>query len=247
MALAPVLGLLSGCAGDTGLITANTQAEATSNFAGANLSNPAAYKPANGPRKIVKNPTLADVLAKGPLPERAFGNPNAPVTVVKYASLTCPICRKFQRVVFPEFKKTYIDTGKVYFILRMFPIGRSAGNAAIALRCAPENKHLALYNKFLDQQKTWVSQEVRLDAIYSVAKQVGMTRGQFDSCLKNQSMIHGLQWVKERGRTLGIIGTPNFFIQNKLIKKALDMDGMRAEIEPLLAKTQSASAAPANR
>mgnify|MGYP001811808594 CR=1 FL=1 len=250
MTVLPVLALLSACAGDSGLLTINTTegSNESGNFSVSTLSGPNAYKPANGPRQIIKKPTLEQVLAKGSLPEHAFGNPKAPVTVVKYASLTCPICKKFQRKVFPEFKRTYIDTGKVYFILRMFPIGRSAGNAAIALRCAPENKHLALYNKFLEQQHKWVSQEVRLDAIYSVAKQVGMTRGQFDSCLKNQSMIDGLNWVKERGRTLGIIGTPNFFIQNKRIKKALDMDGLRAEIEPLLANTRAASVtAPANR
>ncbi|MGH1417822.1 MAG: thioredoxin domain-containing protein [Hyphomicrobiaceae bacterium] len=247
--LCALMAGLSGCAGDTDLI-ANTPGNTnqSEDFAGSTLSGAPGYKPAAGPRQIIKKPTLAQVLQVQSLPDRAFGNPNAPIKVVKYASLTCPICRKFQRVVFPEFKKTYIDTGKVYFILRMFPIGRSAGNAAIALRCAPKNKHLALYNKFLDQQHKWVSQEVRLDAIYSVAKQVGMTRPQFESCLKNQSMIQGLQWAKERGRTLGIIGTPNFFIQNKLIKKALDMDGMRAEIDPLLAQNQAASVAqPANR
>jgi protein-disulfide isomerase len=94
----------------------------------------------------------------------------------------------------------------------------------------------------MDQQAAWVSQEVRLEPIFAVAKQVGMTQTQFDSCLKNQAMIDGLKWVKERGRTLGIIGTPMFFVQGKLVKKTLTMSEMRELIDPLLSAPQAAVA-----
>jgi hypothetical protein len=80
---------------------------------------------------------------------------------------------------------------------------------------------MELYGKFMDQQASWVSQDVRLDAIYAVARQVGMTRPQFDACLQNQGMIANLKWVKDRGRKLGIVGTPNYFIGTRLIKKEL--------------------------
>lgn len=172
-------------------------------------------------RQVIQNPTIADIMAPSPLPEMSWGRPDAPVTIVQYASLTCPHCRNFHLTVYPELKRRFIDTGRVRYILREFPIGKTSGNATIALRCAPPDKYLELYGKFMEQQASWVSLEVRLDAIYAVAKQVGMTRPQFDACLQNQDMIAKLKWIKDRGRKLGIIGTPNFFIGTKLIKKEL--------------------------
>lgn len=194
-------------------------------------------------RVVIENPSLAEVMQVGTLPDMAIGRADAPVTIIQYQSLTCPHCRAFHRDVFPEFKRNYVDTGKVRFILREFPIGKQSGNATIALRCAPPEKYFELYGRFMDQQAAWVSQEVRLDPIFAVAKQVGMNRDQFDSCLKNQAMIEGLKWVKERGRMLGIIGTPNYFVQGKLVKKTLSMSDIRELVEPLLAAPRAASVA----
>jgi protein-disulfide isomerase len=197
---------------------------------------------ATGGREVIQNPTTAEIMAPGPLPEMTLGRADAPVTVIQYASLTCPHCREFHKTTFPEFERTYIKTGKVRFIMREFPIGKQSGNATIALRCAPPAKYFELYGKFMVQQASWVSQEVRLEPIFALAKQVGMTQSQFDSCLKNQAMIDGLKWVKERGRTLGIIGTPMFFVAGKLVKKTLTMSEIRELIDPLLASPQAAVA-----
>lgn len=197
---------------------------------------------AAGGREVIENPTLADIFAPSPLPEMSWGDPKAPVTIVQYASLTCPHCRAFHKTTFPELKRTYIDTGKVRYVLREFPIGKTSGMATIALRCAPPGKYLELYGRYMDQQSKWVSQEVRLDPIFEVAQQVGMTRSQFDACRQNQGMIENLKWVKERGRKLGIIGTPNFFVGDKLIKRELSMADIREFVEPQL-RSGPASAA----
>jgi protein-disulfide isomerase len=86
---------------------------------------------------------------------------------------------------------------------------------------------------------------VRLDPIFKVASQVGMTRQQFDACRENQSMIGGLNWVKERGRKLGVIGTPNFFVGDKLVKKVLTIEEIRTMVEPLVkARAAAAGGAP---
>ena len=186
-------------------------------------------------REVIAAPTRAEVVKAGPLPEFSIGRRDAPVTIVKYMSLTCPYCRQFQAETFPVLEREYIKTGKVRLIIREFPIGKTSGTATIALRCAPMDAYLQLYGKFLAQQSAWVSQEIRPDAIFAVAQQVGMTRAQFDACLKNQDMIEGLKWVKERGRQLGVIGTPNFYIENRLVKKVVNMPEIRQMVDPLLA------------
>ncbi len=239
----PVAIAVTGCASDQ-LLQANalkvetTKATGTAYAAAGTPSQVSPFNPFRdkssedyGRREVIANPTLDDVMKVGALPEMALGKKDAPVTVVKYASLTCPHCRRFQIEVFPTFKREYVDTGKVRFIIREFPIGRSSGNATIALRCISSSKYFTLYDKFLRQQARWVSQEVRLDKIHGVAAQVGLSRSQFDACLKNQDLIQGLKWVKDRGRTLGIIGTPNFFVQNKLVKRVLNIEDLRLLID----------------
>jgi protein-disulfide isomerase len=195
--------------------------------------NPFAERPdiSAGARHVIEHPTAAEVMQTGSLPEMAWGRQDAPVTIIKYASLTCPYCRRFHKEVFPQLKRELIDTGKVRFIIREFPIGKTSGAATIALRCAKPEKYLELYGKFLDQQPKWVSQEVRLDPIFNVASQVGMTRQQFDACRENQAMIDGLKWIKDRGRTLGVIGTPNFFVGTTLVKKVLTIEEIRAMVD----------------
>lgn len=190
---------------------------------------------ATGGREIIEKPTLAEVLKAGPLPEITVGRADAPVVIVKYMSLTCPFCRKFQLETYPQLKRELIDTGKVRFVLREFPIGFQSGLATVALRCAAPDRQIALYEKFLAQQGAWASQEVRPDPIAIIAAQVGVTREQFDACRKDQALIEGLKWVKDRGRTLGIIGTPNFFINERRIKSVPTLAEIREIVEPLAA------------
>lgn len=196
-----------------------------------------------GGREVIANPTIADILAPvAGLPEIAVGNGDAPVTIVQYASLTCPHCKRFQAEIYPALKRDYIDTGKVRYILRDFPIGRQSGQASIAIRCVPAEKYMTLYGKFLDQQPAWVSQEVRHDPIFAVAAQVGLSRADFDACRNNVALVEGLKAIKDRGRKLGIIGTPNFFVQDKLIKKAIDMPELSGLIEAALRSKSTAAA-----
>jgi protein-disulfide isomerase len=248
---------LAACSGNGGVIPPTAELTPDSNSAYPSTEETAASgperihpfadpteKPAGG-REVIANPTMADVMVVGTLPDISFGREDARVTIVEYASPSCPHCRNFHFTTFPQFKKEYVDTGKVRFILREFPIGRTSGVASVALRCAKPDKYLTLYGKFMEQQATWVSQEVRPDEIFKVAAQVGMTRQQFDACRENQAMITGLKWVKDRGRKLGVIGTPNFFVNDKLVKKELTIQDIRAMVDPLLAGPATASAAKA--
>ena len=178
-------------------------------------------------REVIANPTLAQVMEPGPLGEMSWGKADAPVTLVQYASLTCRYCRRFHMETYPQFKKEFVDTGKVRYILREFPIGKASGTATIALRCAPKEKYLDLYGRFLEQQGAWVSQEVRTDQIIKVAAQVGVTGDQFSACLKDGDMVAKLAQIKDRGRKLGVIGTPNYFINGKLVKSEIGLGEIR--------------------
>ena len=242
-ALVPAL-MLTGCSGDAmiSLDPTATPALAGTSSVGTTASTPEkSFDPFSSAsstdrpmREVIQNPSLAEVMQPGPLPEFSIGRPDAPVTIIKYASLTCPFCKRFQADVFPVLKRDYIDTGKVRFIIREFPIGKTSGMATIALRCAPMARYLDLYGRYLGSQAQWVAQEVRIEPILKVAQGVGLTAEQFDSCRQNQGMIAALNQVKDRGRELGIIGTPNFFINGRLVKKALGLKELREVIDPLI-------------
>ncbi|MHA1517908.1 MAG: DsbA family protein [Alphaproteobacteria bacterium] len=177
-------------------------------------------------------PLQEQILEPGPLGEREYGNPRAPVTIIEYASLTCPHCRNFHANVFPKLNRQYIETGKVRYIIREFPIGRTAGMAAMATRCVPKSQYLPLVEAYLARQREWVSQEVRPDAIYGVAKSSGMSRAAFDKCLSNQTIIDGLNEVKQRGRKYGVIGTPTLFINGQKLQGAVTFEEVQALVRP---------------
>lgn len=177
------------------------------------------------------SPNPAELMKAGPLGEIVLGNPKAPATIIEYASLTCPYCHKFHLTTFPRIKKELIDTGKARFIIREFPIGRTAAAAAIITRCAPAKDYFTLFDKFLTQRTKWTSRKVRPDAIYKIAAQTGMKRAAFDACLANKEIEEGLIWVKERGRDFGVSGTPTFFINGKKARGVLTFDQVKALID----------------
>ena len=242
--------LLVGCSGQSsltggGLLGANGEGGGQISAQPRDVSfNPFGEGEGSGvarQRQIIEKPSISEVMQPGPLPEMALGRADAPVTIIKYASLTCPYCRKFQVETFPVLKREYIDTGKVRFIIREFPIGFQSGAATIALRCAPAKQYFRLYDKFMRQQSKWVSQAVRREPIYQVASQVGLSRRKFDACFADKTLSANLNQIKERGRTLGVIGTPNYFVNGRLIKRRLTMRDIHKLVSEGLAKPVAAA------
>lgn len=231
LAVTMLAGVLGGCGASPVTSVSPSQSGTLSNAAltgtgqARRTFNPFVENDAatSGRRVVIENPTVAQVMQPGALPERSLGRADAPVTVVKYASMTCPYCRQFHIKTFPQLKKRYIDTGRVRFILREFPIGFQSGAATIALRCVTPERYFATYEALMLNQSQWISQAVRREPIWKIVRKFGLTRAQFDACYQDKALIANLNAVKERGRTLGVIGTPNFFINGKLHKRVLTM------------------------
>ncbi len=176
--------------------------------------------------------TRPDRLAEaGPLGERTLGRAGAPVTVIEYGSLGCPICRVFHKAALPRFKREYIDTGKVFFIYREFPIGKSPAAAAAAARCVPKKDFFRINDKFMNLTGRWNRRDVTPDAIYKVVQDTGLSRAAFDTCLTNQKIRDGITWVKHRGRELGVQGTPTFFINGEKVRGIMSFKEMQRLIE----------------
>ncbi len=175
--------------------------------------------------------SAADLAVTGTLPEKTMGRADAPVTIIEYASLGCPICASFHKSVLPKIKSAYIDTGKVRFIFREFPIGASPAAAAHAARCVEDRHFFNVNDRFMARSGQWNARNPDNDLLYAVVQDTGISRAAFDSCMANQEIRDGVNWVKLRGRELGVKGTPTFFINDDKIRGALSYDGMRQIIE----------------
>jgi protein-disulfide isomerase len=163
-------------------------------------------------------PSPADVAQPGPLGDEVMGAADAPVTIVEYASMTCPHCAHFHEAIFPELKKKYIDTGKVRFIFREFPLDALAAGASALARCAGKDKYFPLVETLFAQQREWVVQKP-LQPLLAIARQAGFTEQSFNQCLENQQVIQGIEQTRERAaKQLNVRSTPTFFINGKLFQ-----------------------------
>jgi protein-disulfide isomerase len=182
---------------------------------------------------------IKSLMAAGPLPEMTLGKSDAPITVVEYASLGCPLCRGFHKATFPRFKQEYIDTGKVYYVFREFPIGKSSTAAAMALRCAPGKSFFRIVSKFMNTSSQWNARNPNLDAIYKVVQETGLSRSAFDTCMANQNIKDGVTAVRQRGREFGVKGTPTFFINGQRVRGALVLNDMKQLVDARLSEAHN--------
>jgi protein-disulfide isomerase len=177
---------------------------------------------------------LAELMQPGPLGDEVLGEANAPVTIIEYASMTCPHCSHFHETTYPELKKKYIDTGKVRFIFREFPLDPLAAAASMLARCAGKDKYFPLIETFFAQQKDWVVQKP-LQPMFAIAKQAGFTQQSFDECLANQQMLNGIEESRTRAATkFNVTSTPTFFINGKIFRGALTVEELDKQVAPYL-------------
>jgi protein-disulfide isomerase len=177
---------------------------------------------------------MAELLVPGPLGDHAMGAANAPVTIVEYASMTCPHCANFHETTYPAMKKKYVDTGKVRFIFREFPLDPLAAAGSMLARCAGKDKYFPMIEALFAQQKDWAVQKP-LQPLFAIARQAGFTQQSFDECLANQEVLSGIEETRKRAtEKFKVTSTPTFFINGKLFRGVLTMDELDKQVAPYL-------------
>jgi len=180
-----------------------------------------------------QTPDPAEFAVAGPLGEKTLGDPNAPVTMVEYASLTCSHCGNFHNTTFAALKEKYIDTGKIHFILREFPLDPLALAAAMVARCGPEDDYFAIIDTMFTEQETWAYVEEPAPALLALVSPYGFTDASFGACLKDETIVEGIVDVARRGQAFGVSGTPAFFINGEKQDGAMTIERIDAIVEEL--------------
>jgi protein-disulfide isomerase len=182
---------------------------------------------------------IEELMKPGPLGELALGPPDAKVTVVEYASMTCGHCAHFAKDVWPEFKKKYVDSGKVYYVFREFPLDNLAAAASMLARCAGGDKTFPLIEVLFAKQAEWAFVEGNpVPKLFEIAKQAGFTQESFDKCLTDQKLLDEITGGRTRASDVfGVSATPTFFVNGKRLQEAPTMEALSKMIEPLLVKS----------
>lgn len=177
---------------------------------------------------------VEELMKPGELKDLALGPADAKVTIVEYASMTCGHCARFHKETFPKLKEKYIDTGKVRFVLREFPLDPLAAAASMLARCAGGDKTYPLTSILFEKQLDW-ARENPIPKLLAIAKQAGFTKETFEACLKDQTLLDKVTKSRERAANVfGVKSTPTFFVNGKRVKGAAKLEDFGKVIDPLL-------------
>jgi protein-disulfide isomerase len=180
--------------------------------------------------------TPVDVAKPVSLPDIAIGSPKAPIAITEYASMSCSHCATFGENVFPMLRSRYIDTGKVRFVFREFPLDAAAAASSILARCIskddPEKYFTAIETIFKLQERLMAQPK---EVIYFVGQQHGMNETEVNACVSDRAMIDKLSSDQRYAfETLKVDSTPTFFINGQRYKGVMSYEELEAILKPLL-------------
>lgn len=164
--------------------------------------------------------------------DHVMGDPKAPVTLIEYASFTCPHCAHFHTQVLPEIKKKWIDTGKVKLIYRDFPLDQVAAKAAQIAECVPNDRYFGVIDLIFRGQPTWATAQDPIAELAKPLRIAGMGENEIKACLANDAKANEVIADYRGGETLGVNSTPALFINGQLFKGARSVE----ELDGVLAK-----------
>ncbi len=170
-----------------------------------------------------------------PLGEIELGDPNAPVTIVEYSSLTCGHCGAFHTKTLPLLKEKYVEKGLVRFKFRPFPFDSYATAGAMLAQCVAPKQRVAFLDILFQRQGQWLSSEKPIENLQSLARQAGLSEGDFVVCLKDENILNGVREMqKAASDELGVRSTPTFFINGTMLEGNLPVEEFDALIIPNL-------------
>lgn len=179
----------------------------------------------------------ADLAKPAPLGDIVLGSANAPVTMIEYASLSCGHCAQFHKSIYPIIKSDYIDTGKVRFIFREYPLDLQAAAASMLARCVGRGdplKYHATLGTLFGKQEEWVPRETR-EQLRRIGNQAGLDDDAFNACLASQQTVDALKLGMEHANVrLRVDSTPTFFVNGIRLKGAWSVDEFRKLIDSKL-------------
>ncbi|MGE3247009.1 MAG: DsbA family protein [Beijerinckiaceae bacterium] len=214
---------------------ANTTRRSVLTYGGAALTALAAGLPAIGPANA-QNVSVADLLAKQALEDVFIGKPDAPVTIIEYAALTCSHCGAFHRGTLKELKSRYIETGKVRLALREFPLHALGAAGFMLARCAGPERRTAIVDFIFSKLEEWLSSKKPFEALQGYAKQAGITPEAFEKCLNDKELYKKIETVRNTASSkFGVTSTPTFFVNGTKLSGDLPIADFAKVIDPLLA------------
>jgi len=161
-----------------------------------------------------------------------YGKADAPVTIVEYASLTCPHCANFSKNTFPKVKEEFINTGKVRFIYRNYVMNGADMVASAVARCRDMETAKRLMKVYFSRQREWASAEDLNGALASLARRTAnMSRTEFDSCASNRGLMASLTEMTKNGREqFRVVATPTIFVDGVSVDD-FQWENLKAVIE----------------
>jgi protein-disulfide isomerase len=185
---------------------------------------------------LAQNPTEVLVAQPRALPDMVLGSAKAPVNIVEYASLTCPHCAAFEENVFPMLRSKYIDTGKVRFVFRAFPLDIKAAAASVLARCIAGDdaeKFFDAITMLFKQQEPLVVQTT--ETLKQVGKRSGMSEQDVETCIKDQGVLNKLSADQNFDlEVLKVVSTPTFFVNGEKLQGAMSFEELDDKIKSLL-------------
>jgi protein-disulfide isomerase len=184
------------------------------------------------PTTVAATPDKAALLAVQPK-DHVLGDPKAPITLIEYASLTCPHCAAFHTQVLPEIKKKWIDTGKVKLVYRDFPLDQVAAKAAQIAECAGNDRYFGVIDLIFRGQPQWATASDPLAELAKPLRIAGLGEKEIKECLANEAKANEVVADYKGGEVLGVNATPTLFIDGKLYQGARSVDELDATFSKL--------------
>jgi protein-disulfide isomerase len=179
-----------------------------------------------------QNAAAVDVAAA--TAERALGSADAPVTIVEYASMTCPHCANFHEQTFPALKERYIDTGKVRLVFSNFVLNAIDLRASMMARCGPADRFFSLTGILFKTQGTWARAADPIAELAKVGRLTGLDEASFNACMASEALANGVIELRKAGTDAGVASTPTFVINGERVVGGHSIEELAKIIDPLV-------------